>query len=356
MKIAIGFEIKESAWGGGNQFAVSLAKASREKGMDVTFDLKECDIDIILLTDPRSYTKTVSFGSLDIIYYLLFKNNKALVIHRINECDERKNTRYMNKLLKWANYCADYTVFIASWLRNLDIYQKDKPSKVILNGGDKEIFKNHFNNSWDGKSPLKIVTHHWSPNKMKGWDVYKQLDDLISNPEWTGLIDFTYIGNLPKGFKFKNAKYLKPMYGNKLGKELSKHHLYISASINEPAGMHHIEGILCGLPIIYRNSGALPEYCKDFGIIFEDQKFIPALRRMLKEYPKYKNKIAQYPHNSERMNNEYLNLFSKLFDNRQQIIKKRNLFKSPIFLVLNFVFFILEVRNRLKLIKFLNKN
>ena len=38
----------------------------------------------------------------------------------------------------------------------------------------------------------------------------------------------------------------------------SKHDLYISASINEPAGMHHIEGLLCGLPIIYRDNGALP--------------------------------------------------------------------------------------------------
>ena len=117
MKIAIGFGIKESAWGGGNQFAISLVKASRESGFDITFDLKESDIDIILFTDPRSYSKTVSFGSLDIIYYLLFKNNNALVIHRINECDERKSTKYMNKLLKWSNYCADYTVFIASWLK-----------------------------------------------------------------------------------------------------------------------------------------------------------------------------------------------------------------------------------------------
>ena len=354
MKIAVGFKVKESSWGGGNQFASSLVKASKEKGFDVTFDLKERDIDIILFTDPRSYLETVSFGSLDVIFYLLFKNNKAVVIHRINECDERKNTKCMNKLLKWSNYCADYTVFIASWLSNLDVYQKNTPSKVILNGGDKEIFKNYSNNTWDGKSPLKIVTHHWSPNKMKGWDVYKKLDDLISNSEWRNIIEFTYIGNLPQGFKFKNAKYLEPMNGINLGKELSKHHLYISASINEPAGMHHIEGILCGLPIIYRNSGALPEYCGDYGIEFQDQEFLPALKRMLKEYPKYKAKIVKYPHNSERMNNEYLNLFLKLSHNRNEIIKKRTFFKSPLVLLLNFVFLILKLRHRIKLYNVMN--
>ena len=41
---------------------------------------------------------------------------------------------------------------------------------------------------------------------MKGFDVYKKLDDLLSTSEWKNKIEFTYIGNLPKGFNFKNAK------------------------------------------------------------------------------------------------------------------------------------------------------
>lgn len=354
MKIAIGYKLKSSSWGGGNQFACSLAQSCIKKGYKVTYDLKQPDIDIILLTDPRSYAPTISFGSLDIILYLIFTNKNALVIHRINECDERKNTTYMNKFLRWANYSADYTVFIASWLKTLNLYHKEKPSKVILNGGDKEIFKNYNHNYWDGSSPLRIVTHHWSPNKMKGLDVYKELDNLLTDSKWRQRLEFTYVGNLPKGFKFKNAKHLKPMNGVNLGLELSKHHVYISASINEPAGMHHIEGALCGLPIIYRNSGALPEYCKKFGIIFQDQHFIPALKKMLKEYPKYKKNITKYPYDSERMNKEYLNLFSKLLNDRDQIIKKRNLFKKPIFLLFNIVFWILEIKNRLRLLNVIN--
>ena len=253
------------------------------------------------------------------------------------------------QLLKWSNYCADYTVFIASWLRNLDVWQTYKPSKIILNGADNQIFRNYNNNSWDGLTPLKIVTHHWSPNKMKGFDVYKKLDELLSSSKWRNLIEFTYIGNLPKGFRFKNSKHLNPINGEKLGRELSNHHIYISASINEPAGMHHIEGILCGLPIIYRLSGALPEYCKDYGIAFENQEFLPALNEMLKNYSKYKNKIKKYPYNSLKMSNEYLNLFSELLKNKKQIIKKRSLLKSPFTLMLNLVFLILEIRNILKL-------
>ena len=58
MKIAIGFGIKESAWGGGNQFAISLVKASREKGFDITFDLVGSYDMGVLPTGHRMFVET----------------------------------------------------------------------------------------------------------------------------------------------------------------------------------------------------------------------------------------------------------------------------------------------------------
>jgi len=132
LKIAIGFEIKDDSWGGGNQFAKSLVDFAIKNGHQITYNLKDKNIDIILFTDPRSYNRGINFGSIQIINYLLFKNKNALVVHRINECDERKNTFHMNKFLKWSNYCADHTVFISSWLKNLDIYQRETSNSIIL--------------------------------------------------------------------------------------------------------------------------------------------------------------------------------------------------------------------------------
>ena len=97
---------------------------------------------------------------------------------------------------------------------------------------------------------------------MKGFDVYERIDRLLVQ-ELERKDQFTYIGNLPKGFKFKNAKVIKPINGKILGNELSKHHVYITASNYEPAGMHHIEGALSGLPIIYKNR----EHCQNTAII-----------------------------------------------------------------------------------------
>ena len=35
--------------------------------------------------------------------------------------------------------------------------------------------------------PLRIVTHHWSNNPLKGFDVYEQEDDLLAAGELPGL-------------------------------------------------------------------------------------------------------------------------------------------------------------------------
>lgn len=349
MKIAIGYKIKDSSWGGGNQFVTYLVKAALDRGYIVTFNLIEKDIDIILIIDPRSYNNDIPFGTLDILRYLFFVNKKAIVVHRINECDERKKTKHMNALLRLTNYFADFTVFISNWLRTLSIYDKKKDFKVILNGADKSIFRNHNNTFWDGSEPLKIVTHHWSSNYMKGFDVYKKLDNLLSHKSWKDKLKFTYIGNLPKGFSFRNSQQINPISGISLGRELSKHHLYISGSINEPAGMHHIEGILCGLPIIFRESGALPEYCKKFGVPFENDNFLPALEIMIQNYSKYKKSILSYKNNSVKMTDQYLDLFLSLIQRRNEIVKKRNLFRSPLFLIFNFVFAFMKLRSLARL-------
>ena len=71
-----------------------------------------------------------------------------------------------------------------------------------------------------------------------------------------------------KNFKFKNAKVISPLSGESLATELKKYDGYITGSINEPSGNHHIEAALCGLPILYLESGGIPEYANGYGLSF----------------------------------------------------------------------------------------
>ena len=325
MKISLGFPIQKGPWGGGNQFARSLAEFLTGQGCEVFFDLRQRDLDLILLCDPRSHRSRGCYTDRAICRYLLFKNWRTIVAHRINECDERKGTSDVNRQLMRANACADHTVYISHYLKNLFADQgwASPHATVIYNGADRNIFHPNNQTPWDNTGPLKLVTHHWSCHAMKGFDIYERLDHMLSDTAYRGNISFTYIGNIPPGFRFQNARYVEPLSGPALATELSKHHVYLTASQNEPAGMHHIEGAMCGLPLLYRESGALPEYCRDYGIGFTKETFVERLHEMMDGYPLYQKKMTEYPHLAEKMVVSYHELFCQLLAQRNEILRQR---------------------------------
>ena len=341
MKISIGTKTKEGPWGGGNLFAINLKKYLERKGHKVVSDLCSDDIDLILLTEPRKTSESSAFSHYDIINYKKYVKQDTLVVHRLNECDERKNTKFVNKYLKYANQSvANYSVFVSYWL--MDIYQniglQSENSKVIYAGADSKIFNNHNTLYWDRKSKFKIVTHHWGANWNKGFDIYSHFDNLLAEKEYKDRFEFTYIGNLPKNFSFKNSNHIKPLSSNALVNELKKNHAYLTASINEPSGNHHIEGAQCGLPVMFLNSGGTVEYCKDFGLIFEKNNFENQLNMFHDNYSIYRKKIQNYPHNAEKMCEEFEALFLHMFENKskflnnEDFLSKKKYFEKKYFL------------------------
>jgi len=334
MKVAIGYRVQDGPWGGGNRFAKALAAGLEARGDRVVFDLVDPDIDLMVLTDPRSRSPNVSFGGGACLRYQR-RRPEALVVHRINECDERKGTTGMNRRLKRANHAADHTVFIATWLKELDLWRHGEWS-VVLNGADPELFRAEANVPWDRRAPLRLVTHHWGGNRLKGFDVYEAIDRLIATPTWKDKLAFTYVGNLPRDVSLKHARLVAPLDGEALAAELASHHVYVTASINEPAGMHHIEGALSGLPLIYRESGALPEYCRGFGEPFTDpQAFHHALGRMMQRYDTHKAAMPGYRHTTRRMVAGYLDVFDELLRRREELVAARAARRDPMAWLMN---------------------
>jgi glycosyltransferase involved in cell wall biosynthesis len=332
MKISIGSKIVDGPWGGGNLFVKNLSNFLTQQGCDVFYDLLEPDLDIILMIDPRSkFTSSSTFNHKDITIYKKFINKNVLVIHRINECDERKNTNNINQYYLKASQIADSVIFVSNWLR--DIYLKlgmpIEKTEVILAGSDKNIFNLNNHKVWDRKSKLKIVTHHWSSHENKGFIDYKRIDNLLEKEYWNSKLEFTYIGNLNKNFVFKNIKCITPLSGVDLAKEIKNHHFYFTGSLNEPSGNHHIEAAQCGLPIIYKDSGGLPEYCNGFGIKYIDN-IEQAFDEALKNYEKYYKKIKNYPRNSDTMSNQFLELFHSKIKESTNFYKRSRLFFVPI--------------------------
>lgn len=335
MKVSIGSRIVNGPWGGGNLFVKNLSNFLLDLGHEVIYDLSEPDIDLILLTDPRSRRESSStFNHLEIELYKKYINPNVCVVQRINECDERKNTSNINKFYLEASECADKVVFVSSWLKDiyLDIGMSKKKSVVIMSGSDNSIFKDYKNNT--SENQIKIVTHHWSSHINKGFETYEFLDKMIDNPKWKGRLKFSYIGNSSDDYELINTNIVPPLSGKELALKLSENDIYLTASINEPSGNHHIEAALCGLPILYLNSGGIPEYCEGFGVSFENlNEFEEKLIEIINNKERIKNLLFDYPFNAENMNKEYLELFFELMQQKQDLKNTKNSILKTYFLL-----------------------
>jgi len=310
MKILINRKIVQGPWGGGNNFVKSFHD-SLLSSHQIVYDLSHNDIDLIVMIDPRYDDCGISINE---IFAYKQKNPKVKILHRINECDARKNTNDIDKLLLASNKIADETVFISEWLRDYFIERGfNKKNHVIYNGCNTSHFyplKNPENKTID--NPIKIVTHHWSDNWMKGFDVYRYLDQLCEkNPE---KYQFTYIGRYAKEYIPKHTIVIPPKSGKELGDELRKHDIYITASRWEPCGMHHIEGAASGLPVIYHTEGGgIVEGCKNHGLSFRNVEEIPErLEDVKRSYKKLISKIDYQFLSSDRCVSRYLDIVNSM--------------------------------------------
>ena len=322
MKIALGSKIVDGAWGGGNNFIKNLSHFLKKNNCEVFFDLNNKDLDLILLTDPRAQSSTSTFDHFDIFNYL---NNKpdTIVAHRINECDERKNTKNVNKQILEGNYFCDYTIFISTWLKELFTKIKNIENyKVILNGANQEIF-NFDSKIYDGKTPFKIVTHHWSNHINKGFEIYQKIDDRLDNHDFKKEVSFTIIGNTPKSLNFKNTKIIEPLFGKDLSNELNKNHAYITASKNEPGGNHQNEAINCGLPVLYLNSGCMEEYCEGYGVEYSENNLFKKINHLKEIQIKFRENCRNYQYHSINTCDQYFKLFCELIKNKEKIVRDR---------------------------------
>jgi hypothetical protein len=332
MKLALGSRPYDGPWGGGNRFVAALTEALAARGHTVMHALDAPDIDIILMIDPRVRSPNVCFGPGAILRYLALRNPDALVIHRVNECDERKGEPFINHKLVRANYVADATVFVGEWLTRLPVWRAHlrSPWFTVRNGADTRLFNRDGFRPWNREEPLRLVTHHWGYHPMKGFDIYAALDRMMGEPAWRDRIAFTYVGNLPKGFAFTHARYVPPLDGAALAAELQGHHAYVTGSQNEPGGNHQNEGALCGLPLLYRESGCMPEYCTGFGVSFSGPDDLSgALSRLIDGYPDLVARMPAYPHTAERMTREWIALFESLLAERAALVAQRRLWRSP---------------------------
>lgn len=312
-RIAVNMKPIKGPWGGSSVFVSQMTEYLKDRNYRVQFNLRG-NVDVIILIDPRDDLQSKAFGMQEIIAYQK-SNPQVILLHRINECDKRKSSSFMDDFLKKANIYADHTVFISEWLRDyhaeLWFDKNNKPSTVVYNGADPGIFYPRGKVYEEGKEPFRIATHHWSDNPMKGFDVYKQVDELIGQGELPD-VELWVIGRWPKEIKWKKARTFPATSGKDLADLLRQCHAYITASLWEPCGMHHIEGAQCGLPLIYHeDGGGIVEAGRKYGVGFTTNvKF--AINETMARYNELKRKLTDNMPSGEKMCEGYFDVIRKM--------------------------------------------
>lgn len=260
MKLYINRQFRNSPYGGGNQFVLNWFKffEMQEKAGNKNHELcmpndPQASPDVMLIVGLDNDGTGVSVDQA--LMYKMTLNPNVKIVVRINENDARKGTSDVDDKLIKLSGMIDGTIFVSKWLHDyfMKLGWKCRTNTIIHNGVDVEIFKSaaKLNN---GK--VNILAHHWSNNFLKGFDIYDKLDEFVKyNKEFT----FTYIGR-ERG-TFKNTTVLQPLHGKKLGEELAKYDVYISASRFDPGPNHVLESLSCELPTyVHKDGGGCIEF------------------------------------------------------------------------------------------------
>lgn len=309
--MAVNLRPRRGSWGGANQWASQLVRALRFQGWLVRFDLRGA-ADAVIMTHT-GMTANTTFGA-DEVADFKARHPRVRCIHRINDNDIRKGTGAMDTLLARSNRVADHTVFVSAWLRDHHAskwFDTSRPHSVIAPGADPSVFHSIGNRPWVPGRPFRIVTHHWSDNMAKGFDVYHALDAAIADGRLSGC-ELWIIGRWPRDLVWRSARTFPPASGDDLAALLRRCHCYISASRYEPGAMHVVEGLQCGLPLLYHpETGGTVEMGQKYGVEAGDD-LATSVREMRERYADRREILAKDPPSGDLMTLSYRRILQML--------------------------------------------
>jgi len=298
MKVYINRKPVSGPWGGGNKTVTRLAEKLKQAGSEVVYSLQP-GIKVIFCFDPRPndlgewYSDFLSYRS----------SYGAKIIQRVGDLGTHSKP-HLTKLVQQTAPRSDFVVFPSDWAKAFLRFE-GKNSKVIYNRPLPIFHENKKNNPIINK--IKIVTHHWSTNEKKGFDVYKEFDDYIKKND---KYEFAYVGRTPDEFRFENSTHTKPVDSTTLSKLLPENHIYLTASREEAGANHVLEAMAAGLPVVYdRRGGSIPDYCKKYGEGYDSfEEMIIKVNKILDNYQLYKNKVMSYNDTMDETIDSYINI------------------------------------------------
>lgn len=304
MKVYFNRRPTPGPWGGGSKVLFAIIEECLSRNHEVYFEeaiRSSNNFDVLFCIDPRP-NQLVDYRE---ILLKKSQNPGTKLIQRIGDLGTHGKPELF-ELLKTVIQFPDVIVFPSEWAKNYLSPPQEKNCCVIQNAPLQQFIVHRQNKIFPEK--ISIVSHHWSNNSLKGFDVYKQLDEYCRN---TGNAKFTFIGRKPDNISLTN--YILPQDIDGLVSKLPEHHIYVTASKQEAGANHVLEAIALGLPVLYhKDGGSINEYCKDYGMAYESfDDLIRIIENKRGELQSIANS-SSYQRSSKNMAEEYVDLFESI--------------------------------------------
>lgn len=309
MKLYLNRRPVSGPWGGGNKSLSLLEKyILEEESINLTYDLSESDIDVIFCIDPKPDGQGIWYQ--DFINYKNNINNKVKIIQRVGDLGTHRGNEITQLVGQTINY-SDFLIFPSNWARKAIGFTKS--NYVVIQNKPMSAFYSKRNKRINLKNKVKIVTHHWSDNPKKGFELYQSFGKMISSRED---VEFTYIGRYNNNFTSEGITIVDPMNVQQLSEFLPSFDLYLTASELEAGANHVLEGIAAGLPVLYRSGGgSIDEYCFDYGVEYRGLEDIDdALTSCIRNYSLLKNKVMNFNISLENQIRSYIDVIKHVVE------------------------------------------
>jgi glycosyltransferase involved in cell wall biosynthesis len=272
-----------------------------------------------------------------------------IFIHRIDGPlrTYRPKEAFFDKLIFKANrFVADGTVWQSKWSqrenKKLFKYQCQNET-VIYNAPNEKIFNKQDKSLFNKNNKIKIIAVSWSVNFLKGFDIYKFLDENLDFKKYQML----FVGRSP--VRFKNIKMVEPVKQEDLAKILKENDIFITASKIESCSNALIEALSCGLPCLAFNSSSNPEIVGRGGELFSNEKdLLFKMDKIVNNYSNYQKNLPTFYLN--KIARDYFNFSNKISQDAQSgfyITREVGVSARASFVLTNFSVFFQKLLNKI---------
>jgi hypothetical protein len=302
MKIYFNRRPVEGPWGGGTKVLSAIVQECSIRKHKIFFEEEihsNQEFDIMFCMDPRPS----QFARFEDLVQKKTRNKNSKIIQRVGDLGTHGKPELLHLVQRTTRY-ADLVIFPSKWAqKNSGVTSR---STVVSNAPLEQFFVEPKTKS---NERISIVSHHWSNNVYKGFDIYEALDQFCRiNNEYS----FTFIGRKPDNVQLSN--HIEPQDVKGLVEKLPNYDLYVTASKLEAGANHVLEAMAVGLPVLFHvDGGSINEYCEGRGISyssFEDLK-------NLLIHKEHENIVFQkFKRNSKDMAKEYVDILEKEHENK----------------------------------------